>query len=140
VSAGDDPLRGLPDDRAWSHDLYGAAVRAKHADRACPACGSSSWEVGEDLFLMPALDPAGRLVNGRGVEVVLVYCTDCGFLRPHAAGQLLGGLPRPADTGGRRRFLPRILTRDRAQDLDHGARGGRAGGRARGRSEDRSKR
>jgi hypothetical protein len=123
VSSGDDPVRGLPDDRAWSHDVYGAAVRDKHADLACSACGSSSWEVGEDLFLLPALDRSGRLINGRGVEVVLVYCRACGFLRMHAASQLLGGRERRADAGGRRRLLPRILARDGAQDLDHRGRG-----------------
>ena len=114
----DGPLAGLPDDRAWSHDVYDVAVRGKHADGSCTACGSSSWEVGEDLFLMPALDPAGRLINGRGVEVVLVYCRECGLLRPHVAGLLLSGLPRSANAGRRRRLLTRILSRDRAHGLD----------------------
>ena len=115
----DDPLRGLPDDRAWSHEVYGVAVRSKHADGACTACGSASWEVGEDLFLMPALDRAGRLVNGRGVEVVLVYCRQCGLLRLHAAGLLLKGLEPPPNPGRGRRFLARILQRHPAQDLEH---------------------
>ena len=128
----DEPLGGLPDDRAWSHEVYGAAVRDKHAERACTACGSSSWEVGEDLFLMPALDRVGRLVNGRGVEVVVVYCRDCGLLRPHAAGVLLRGLESPADAGGGRGLLARILKRDRTQNLGHRTRGGPARRPARG--------
>ena len=134
----DGPLAGLPDDRAWSHDVYDVAVRGKHADGSCTACGSSSWEVGEDLFLMPALDPAGRLINGRGVEVVLVYCRECGLLRPHVAGLLLSGLPRSANAGRRRRLLTRILSRDRAHGLDH--RGGRGRDRrpVRGGRDDRA--
>jgi hypothetical protein len=129
----DDPLHGLPDDRAWSHEVYDVAVRGKQADGACAACGSSSWEVGEDLFLMPALDQAGRLVNGRGVEVVLVYCRHCGLLRLHAADVLLKGLGEPpANPGRRRRLLARILPRHPAQEPEHrrgGERGRRAGRR-----------
>jgi hypothetical protein len=132
----DDPLRGLPDDREWSHEVYGGAVRAKHADGACTACGSSSWEVGQDLFLIPALDPAGRLVNGRGVEAILVYCRHCGLLRAHAAGVLFKGLERPADTSRGRRLLARILPRYRPQDLDHRRGRGRDRRAARGRRND----
>jgi hypothetical protein len=135
VSDADSPLRGLPDDRAWSHDVYGGAVRDKHADGACIACGNASWEVGEDVFLIPALDPAGRLVNGRGVEVVAVYCRRCGLLRLHATGLLLGGLAAAPNAGRRRRLLARILARHPAQDLDHRRRGRRGRRRAGGSGE-----
>lgn len=135
MSDGDSLSRGLPDDRAWSHDVYGGAVREKHADGACVACGSASWEVGEDVFLVPALDPAGRLVNGRGVEVVVVYCQRCGLLRLHAAGLLLGGLEPPSNARRRRGLFARILARDPAQNVDHRRRRGRRHGPAGGNGE-----
>jgi hypothetical protein len=89
LSESADPLSGLPDDRSWSREAYRQAVIRKGADRACSACGSKRWAVSDALLLIEALDPIGRLTPGRGVEVVPVYCRDCGLLRLHAASQLL---------------------------------------------------
>lgn len=86
----DDALTGLPDDRAWSREVYEDAIRRKQAERSCPACGKRAWGVSEELLLLPALDTAGRYVPGRGVEVIVLYCRRCGLLRLHAASRLLG--------------------------------------------------
>jgi len=85
-----DPLTGLPDDRAWSREVYEDAIRRKHADKPCEACGGRSWGVGEELALLPALDSTRRYVPGRGVELIVLFCRQCGLLRMHAADRLLG--------------------------------------------------
>ncbi len=85
----DDSLAGLPDDRAWSRAVYEEAIERKHADRPCEACGKRAWGVGEELVLLPALDKVGRYVPGRGVEVIVLFCRNCGLLRLHAADRLL---------------------------------------------------
>jgi ribosomal protein L37E len=86
----DDALAGLPDDRAWSREVYEQAIQRKRADGACAACGKRAWGVADGLVLLPALDKVGRYVPGRGVEVVVLYCRRCGLLRLHEANRLLG--------------------------------------------------
>ncbi|HZV72714.1 MAG TPA: hypothetical protein VFF79_03275 [Conexibacter sp.] len=84
-----EPEPGMPDDRGWSRDVYRDALARKRSLDACEACGSRAWGVGDVLLLVEALDSHGRLVPGRGVEVVPVYCNHCGLLRLHVASTLL---------------------------------------------------
>ena len=85
----DEPHIGLPEDEAWSRDVHHAALTRKGAGGACEACGSDTWGVGERLLLVQALDPGGRFVPGRGVEVVPVFCRHCGLLHLHLVNVLL---------------------------------------------------
>ena len=83
----DDPssLPGLPDDRAFSREVYQHALERKGAVRKCDACGKDKWVVSQNVFLLQALKPGGGVVPGQGVEVVPVFCNNCGLIRLHAA-------------------------------------------------------
>jgi hypothetical protein len=89
VSDFDEPRIGLPEDAAWSRDVHEEALARKGATDVCEACGSSAWGVGERLLLVQALDPGGRFIPGRGVEVVPVFCRHCGLLHLHVVSVLL---------------------------------------------------
>jgi hypothetical protein len=84
-----DPFGGLPDDRSWSEDMHRAALDRHDALRPCAACGTCDWGIGAQLLLLPALDAQGRWAAGRGVDVVPVFCRNCGLLRLHASTLLL---------------------------------------------------
>ena len=80
---------GLPDDRAWSRDMYRDEIERKGADSKCEACGHDQWIVSQNMFLLQALQPGGGLVPGQGVEVVAVFCNHCGLIRLHASTVLM---------------------------------------------------
>jgi hypothetical protein len=79
----------LPDDRDWSREVHRSALLRHGANGPCEACGNISWGVGERMLLLHALEPSGTVVPGRGVEVVPVFCTECGLLHLHVASMLL---------------------------------------------------
>jgi hypothetical protein len=89
MSDSDEPLIGGREEAAWSRGVYEEALRRKGAEGDCEACGYSAWSVGERLLLIEALDPGGRFIPGRGIEVVPVFCRHCGVLHLHAASVLL---------------------------------------------------
>jgi hypothetical protein len=80
---------GLPDDRAWSRDMYRDEIARKNADSKCEACDHYEWIVSQNMFLLQALQPSGSLVPGEGVEVVAVFCNHCGLIRLHASSVLM---------------------------------------------------
>jgi hypothetical protein len=69
--------------------MHRSALARKGADGACEACGADAWGLSDRLLLMQALEPTGGLVPGQGVEVVSVFCKNCGLMRLHAATLLL---------------------------------------------------
>jgi hypothetical protein len=96
MSERDDPLPGLPDDRAWSRQVHRDALERKGADSKCEACGHSDWIVSQNVFLLQALQPGGSLVPGEGVEVAAVFCNHCGLIRLHASTILVSDREYPA--------------------------------------------
>jgi hypothetical protein len=89
MSDSHEPLIGGREEAAWSRDVYQEALRRKGADGECEACGGRAWGVGERMLLIEALDPGGRFIPGKGVEVVPAFCRHCGLLHLHAANVLL---------------------------------------------------
>jgi hypothetical protein len=75
---------GLPDDGAFSREVFQHALDRKGAVNKCEACGQDKWVVSQSLMLLQALDPAGAVIPGHGVEVVPVFCNHCGMIRLHA--------------------------------------------------------
>jgi hypothetical protein len=80
---------GLPSPGDWVTDLHREALARKGADRPCPACNRKDWGVGKGTVLIQALEPSGHFIAGRGVETIVVYCSNCGYLRLHAAALLM---------------------------------------------------
>jgi uncharacterized Zn finger protein len=62
---------------------------AKHVRPTCPCCGNTQWHrLMEPLHgFNYAVAPLPREFTGAysGLEVVVVYCMNCGFVRQHAA-------------------------------------------------------
>jgi hypothetical protein len=81
---------GLPDDRAFSRDLFQHALDRKGAVHKCEACGKDKWVISQSLMLLQALEPDGAITPGQGVEVVPVFCNNCGLIRLHATTILVG--------------------------------------------------
>ena len=77
-------LPGLPDDRAFSREVFQHALDRKGAVHKCEACGKDKWVVSQSLMLLQALLPDGAIQAGHGVEVVPVFCNHCGLIRLHA--------------------------------------------------------
>ena len=75
---------GLPDNRAFSREMFQHALDRKGAVHKCEACGKDKWVVSQSLMLLQALMPDGGLQPGHGVEVVPVFCNHCGLIRLHA--------------------------------------------------------
>ncbi|HEY2602653.1 MAG TPA: hypothetical protein VGI67_13935 [Thermoleophilaceae bacterium] len=75
---------GLPDDRALSREMYQHALDRKGAVHKCEACGKDRWVISQSQFLLQALSSSGTIVPGQGVEVVSVFCNNCGLIRLHA--------------------------------------------------------
>ena len=87
----DDPRHfpGLPDDGAFSREVFQHALDRKGAVHKCDACGKDKWVVSQNLMLLQALQPDGGVLPGHGVEVVPVFCNHCGLIRLHAATVLM---------------------------------------------------
>ncbi len=80
-------------DTKWSierKERIAAALERAGATKACPRCdkrafavvdGFASWNVQADIRSAGAF-------GGPSVPVVLVICTNCGFVAPHAMGIL----------------------------------------------------
>lgn len=77
-------LPGLPDDSAFSREVFQHALDRKGAVHKCEACGNDKWVVSQSLMLLQALLPDGAVQPGHGVEVVPVFCNHCGLIRLHA--------------------------------------------------------
>jgi len=75
---------GLPDDRAFSREVFQHALDRKGAVHKCEACGKDKWVVSQGLMLLQAMTPDGGVQPGHGVEVVPVFCNHCGLIRLHA--------------------------------------------------------
>jgi hypothetical protein len=83
------PFPGLPDDRALSRDMFQHALDRKGAVHKCEACGKDKWVISSSMMLLQALQPDGGVTPGQGVEVVPVFCNNCGLIRLHATTVLL---------------------------------------------------
>ena len=81
---------GLPDDRAFSREVFQHALDRKGAVHKCEACGKDKWVISQSLMLLQTLQPDGGVVPGQGVEVIPVFCNNCGLIRLHASTILLG--------------------------------------------------
>jgi len=79
---------GLPDDTAFSREVFQHALDRKGAVHKCEACGKDKWVVAQSLMLLQVMDPAGGITPGNGVEVVPVFCNNCGLIRQHAVSIL----------------------------------------------------
>lgn len=64
------------------------ALTAKGVNRPCPRCGEPRFEiVGEAV--VPLNDKPGTVVvGGPAIPVILVACSNCGYLTQHAQGPL----------------------------------------------------
>jgi hypothetical protein len=82
-------LPGLPDDGAFSREVFQHALNRKGAVQKCEACGKDKWVVSQSLMLLQALLPDGAIQPGHGVEVVPVFCNHCGLIRLHAVTVLV---------------------------------------------------
>lgn len=80
---------GLPDDRVFSRDLIQHALDRKSAVHKCEACGKDKWVISQSMMLLQALEPDGAVLPGHGVEVVPVFCNNCGLIRLHATTILM---------------------------------------------------
>jgi hypothetical protein len=83
-------LPGLPDDKAFSREVFQHALDRKGAVHKCEACGKDEWVISQNLMLLQTLQPGGGLMPGTGVEVVPVFCNNCGLIRLHATTILVG--------------------------------------------------
>ncbi len=81
---------GLPDDRAFSREVFQHALDRKGAVHKCEACGKDKWVISQNMMLLQTLQPDGGILPGHGVEVVPVFCNHCGLIRLHATTILAG--------------------------------------------------
>jgi hypothetical protein len=74
-------------------DPFIEALDEKVVNANCPVCDENSWSTVEDLVhvLIGSEEQSG---NGppmvRGFEAFTIACTNCGFVRMHAADALRG--------------------------------------------------
>jgi hypothetical protein len=81
---------GLPDDGAFSREVFQHALDRKGAVHKCEACGKDKWVISQNMMLLQTLQPGGGILPGHGVEVVPVFCNNCGLIRLHATTILVG--------------------------------------------------
>jgi hypothetical protein len=81
---------GLPDDRSFSREVFQHALDRKGAVHKCEACGKDKWVISQNMMLLQTLQPGGGILPGQGVEVVPVFCNNCGLIRLHATTILVG--------------------------------------------------
>ena len=81
---------GLPDDGAFSREVFQHALDRKGAVHKCEACGKDKWVISQNMMLLQTLQPGGGILPGQGVEVVPVFCNHCGLIRLHATTILAG--------------------------------------------------
>jgi hypothetical protein len=81
---------GLPDDGAFSREVFQHALDRKGAVHKCEACGKDKWVISQNMMLLQTLQPGGAILPGHGVEVVPVFCNHCGLIRLHATTILVG--------------------------------------------------
>ncbi|MEA2333124.1 MAG: hypothetical protein QOH58_3262 [Thermoleophilaceae bacterium] len=54
----------------------------------CPMCGHTDWIISGDQALLQSIGGDGGITLGRGVPVVIVACTTCGYINLHWAPTL----------------------------------------------------
>jgi len=68
-------------------ELLTRFLEAKGVRPTCPCCGSTQWHrlheplAGFNYKIAPAVDVGAF----KGIEIVVIYCMNCGFVRPHVA-------------------------------------------------------
>ena len=69
-------------------------LQAKGVDKPCPRCGNEKFElIGETgIQMQEHPNPLMWSIMGPVLPVILLACSHCGFLTPHAQGPL--GLAR----------------------------------------------
>ncbi len=55
---------GLPDDRAFSREVFQHALDRKGAVHKCEACGKDKWVISQCMMLLQALQPDGGVAAG----------------------------------------------------------------------------
>ena len=64
-------------------------LRAKGVCQQCPACGASSWMVGDIVVPPAAPGGGGTTVGGPSYPLAQMICENCGHVR-HFASTLIG--------------------------------------------------
>jgi hypothetical protein len=69
----------------------------KGALQSCPICAVNEWSIGEVLTLAQGLIPGGPVQLGTGYPAVVLFCTNCAFMRWHNA-YAVGVIPPATQT------------------------------------------
>ena len=65
-----------------------SALEAKRVNMPCPRCGTRSFDLVAESTIQIQERPGTFVVGGPAIPVVVVACSNCGFITEHAIGPL----------------------------------------------------
>ncbi len=65
-----------------------SALEARSVNMPCPRCGTRSFDLVAESTIAIQERPGTVVVGGPAIPVVVVACTNCGFITEHAIGPL----------------------------------------------------
>ena len=72
---------------SFNQQEYIQELEKRNAQNPCHRCGNNNFEIIEGYSYFPIQDNPGDIVlGGKNVPAILVVCTNCGSITPHAIG------------------------------------------------------
>ncbi|MFV0366310.1 MAG: hypothetical protein ACK5JS_07400 [Mangrovibacterium sp.] len=65
---------------------YQKMLEEKGALKDCHRCGSKTFSLLDGYSFMPVNETTGNILGGPSIPSILVVCTNCGAITPHALG------------------------------------------------------